>query len=108
MASFCLECLVVYLILTNSHVDHRSEFDFVKDLLSSPFDLRFNNLLARLREHQKLFDIDLRAGRWNHLAPFIRKVEQHVQERDSISNDVERREELEEEKIARNSKIRNL
>ena len=40
--------------------DTRHTFNVVRDLFWTPFDARFSSMLERLRDHQELFDIELR------------------------------------------------
>ena len=75
--------------------------DPVKDLLSTPFDVRFDGLLERLSEHQGLFDIELRAGRHNSLKIFIEKVSQDLEDREQFMQENEVNRYLEDEKKTR-------
>jgi hypothetical protein len=76
----------------------------VKDLLSTPFGIRFDGLLERLSEHKGLFDIDLRAGRHTSLKDFIQKVTQELGDREQFMQEGEVKRYLEDEKETRDRK----
>ena len=78
--------------------------DPVKDLLSTPFGVRFDGLLERLSEHKGLFDIELRAGRHTSLKDFITKVTQDLRDREEFMQENKARRYLEDEKKTRDRK----
>lgn len=52
------------------------------DVLSIPFNLRFESLIARLHEHKLLFAIELRAGKHGSLNMFIDNVVEDLRKRE--------------------------
>ena len=52
------------------------------DVLSIPFNLRFESLIARLHEHKLLFAIELRAGKHGSLNIFIDNVVEDLRKRE--------------------------
>ncbi|CAN9327452.1 unnamed protein product [Alternaria alternata] len=56
--------------------------DATMDVLSIPFNLRFESLIARLHEHKLLFAIELRAGKHGSLNIFIDNVVEDLRKRE--------------------------
>jgi hypothetical protein len=56
----------------------RHTISVVRDLFWKPFDVRFGDLLERLRDHQELFDIELRIENHKALEILMRKIEGEV------------------------------
>ncbi len=72
--------------------------DPTNTLLSTCFTERFNDLLERLSRHQRLFDVDLRAGRHRSLVNFVRNVTKDLEERQQLMQDPRVLQGMEEEK----------
>jgi hypothetical protein len=51
------------------------------NVLSIPFNLRFESLIARLNEHKLLFAIELRAGKHESLNIFVENVIEDLRKR---------------------------
>ncbi len=82
--------------------------DPTKTLLSTSFTERFSDLLERLSRHQRLFDVDLRAGRHRSLVNFVRNVTKDLEEREQLMQDPQVLQGMEEEKRARDCKSSSL
>ena len=78
--------------------------DPVKDLLSTPFSIRFPSFLQRLSEHKGLLDIDLRAGKHNSLKHFVEKVTEDLRDRERFMQENKVKRYLEDEKKTRDRK----
>jgi hypothetical protein len=64
-----------------------SQTDPVKTLTFIPFVTAFDDLLERVAEHKRLFDISLRDGKHDDLQAFIRRVVNALKERDEYMHD---------------------
>ncbi|KAI9830344.1 MAG: hypothetical protein M1819_005725 [Sarea resinae] len=58
--------------------------DVIRQIFWKPFDNRFSDLLDRLRDHQELFDIEIKLEDQQALTRFIDKMEAHTQRADKF------------------------
>jgi hypothetical protein len=73
-------------------------------VLSIPFHLRFESLIARLSEHKLLFAMKLRAGKYESLFTFTDNVIADLRKREELFLNQVTMARLEKEKIDCNSK----
>jgi len=64
-----------------------SESGSVQTLTFNPFVMAFDDLLERIAEHKRLFDISLRAGKHEELQAFIKRVIRALLDRDQYMQD---------------------
>lgn len=81
-----------------------SETDPVKTLTFTPFTVAFDDLLERVAEHKRLFDICLRTGKHDDLQAFIERVINALLERDKYMQDDIIKRNLQKEKGIHNRK----
>jgi hypothetical protein len=92
------------------HTGERHKFNVIRDLFWTPFDNRFNSLLERLRDHQELFELEMRFENEKSFKLFIDKAERFIDKADELieyqneqKNNPKERKNLEEDSAARYS-----
>jgi P2-related tail formation protein len=83
----------------------------IRDLFWTPFDVRFHLLLERLRDHQELFELEVKVENEKALKRFTDKAERLIDQADEVITQQKRlmdtplnRVRLEEESTTRYSK----
>ncbi|OWY51406.1 hypothetical protein AALT_g4692 [Alternaria alternata] len=79
-----------------SNLEHTH--DPIMNVLSIPFNLRFESLIARLNEHKLLFAIELRAGKHESLNIFVENVIEDLRKREEYFQSRSTMERLERER----------
>ncbi|CAN9409120.1 unnamed protein product [Alternaria alternata] len=85
-----------------SNLEHTH--DPIMNVLSIPFNLRFESLIARLNEHKLLFAIELRAGKHESLNIFVENVIEDLRKREEYFQSRSTMERLERERDECHSK----
>jgi hypothetical protein len=81
-----------------------TETDPLKSLTFVPFVVAFDDLLERIAEHKRLFDISLRKRKHDDLQAFIGRVTEALLDRDEYMQESAIRRDLQKDKEIHNRK----